>query len=568
MPFNPNEPFQTVEDIGFDPEAKFNSFDPSALGAVGRGGAQGLTLGFADEAAAGSRALYEYLANKFGGGEDARGLGDIYGEEVEESRMKDALTREAYPKTMMASEVAGAVAPVIASTLATAPAGGAGGAAAAGGTAARMGALGTRMLAPTSVKGLAALGGVAGAGYSEAEDMAGLGKDVLKGGAMGVVVPKAIQGLGRGALGLGKGLMKGATGVSKEAMETYMAKPEMVKGSFEGISEKMGRRIDLLDDAIQKGSAEARGTLSGLRGATSIDDVVGKIENMKNSLKVGGGDLSGMAQNFEFGPTTKNTLKVLTEMQDDIKRLKPVDDWKSGVKSYVSERDVKQIMDRLDDEINWKDLDKKQSNEMLYGLRRYLDDILKEGNPEYAQKIAPVAEKIRTRDDFLKKFGYEYNPFGAEKSGAYLPKDAAPGKFKRVIDKPMPSTRRALKRFTEQTGGDIMPELKGAAAAEEFKGGTPGYFGKMFDKGEGGQMAKGMLDTMRKFQLHKLPSLLSGSPEIFGPYAKILQNASRRGSHALATTHFILQQQDRDYSKLWEEVSKEQREPESASQPY
>jgi hypothetical protein len=527
-------------------------FEPSRLGAIGRGAAQGVSLGFADEATAGIRALYDYLTNKYG---SEKGLGDIYGQEVAESRAKDVATREAFPWTMGAAEVAGAVAPVIGATLLSAPAGGSGGVAAGAGTAARI-------LSPTTVRGLAALGGVAGLGYSESPDIAGKVADIGKGAIIGAAVPKAIQGVGKLAGRAGMAALRGMTGVGRKTAETFMENPAAVKGSFEAIAERIPKRLEILDDMIARGSKEARGHLSGLRGATSLDDIVGKLQRMKGDIRIGGGELSGMEAS-EFGPAAKKTGKLLDEMIDDVKRLRTVEE--KGIKNYISERDVRQIMDRLDGEINWADPAISEQNSMLAGMRSYLDNVLKSSNDAYRNAMAPLAEKIRAKEGMMKQFGIKRMT-----GQGYMPGDLTVTKLKGAVKEPRIGTRRTLKRFGEATGGDIMPEIQMASAAEEFKtavpsgipfgGGKGGWLAQSFEPGESGELAKKILEPVRNIGQSKLMKILTGSPQVFGEYAPALQAAARRGSHALATTHYILQQQDRDYAKKWEELDMENKD--------
>lgn len=563
MPFDPTKPFEVIDEEGaakFDPNQPFEQadaeFEPSGIGAVGRGVAQGLTLGFADEAAAGTRSVYDYLTNKYGG---EKSLPEIYGQEVAQSRAKDIETRQTYPYTMGASEIAGAAAPVVAATLLSAPAAGSGGVAAGAGTMARV-------LAPTTARGLATLGGVAGLGYSEKKDLGGMAGDVAKGAAMGVAVPKAIQGAGSLIGKAAGGVFKGLTGVGRKAAGAFMENPEAIRTapSFEAIAERIPKRLEILDDMISRGSKEARGHLSGLRGATSLEDVVGKLQRMKSEIRIGGDELSGMART-EFGPTAKKTAKILDEMIDDIRRLRPVDDVEKGVKNYISERDVRQIMDRLDGEINWADPAISEQNSMLAGLRVYLDDVLKDSNIAYRDAMGPLAEKIRTRDAMVKQFGIK-----KQTGQGYLPTDVTVPKLKGSLKEPRLSTRRTLGKFGEATGGDIMPDIQRASVAEEFKtavpegipfgGGKMGWFSRMFEKGETGKMAQNVLEPMRNIGQSKLVKILSASPEVFGQYAPALQAAARRGIHALSTTHFILQQQDRDYAKTWEQLDRDNKE--------
>ena len=104
---------------------------PTRLGAAARGIGQGFTVGTSDEMMGGIRGI---------GALWPRGMspGEAYTAGTEGARARNRASREAYPVTYGAGEVAGAVAPMVGAALMTAPAGGTGGAAVAGSTVARI----------------------------------------------------------------------------------------------------------------------------------------------------------------------------------------------------------------------------------------------------------------------------------------------------------------------------------------------------------------------------------------------------------------------------------------------
>lgn len=142
----------------------------SMLESLGRGGAQGLSFGFADEI---TGALESMLTDK------------SYEQARDESRKNYMEAEEANPKTFMAGNVAGAVAPAIAM-----PA----------------------TLGVNSLKGMAALGAVDALGRSEADltkgDMSGALKDTARGAAMGAAAGGVAKGIGSAAENLLPALRK------------------------------------------------------------------------------------------------------------------------------------------------------------------------------------------------------------------------------------------------------------------------------------------------------------------------------------------------------------------------
>lgn len=131
------------------------------------GGLQmGTSLGFADELAGLSGALG---AKSVG---DEQAFGDLYKQARDEARQEYEMLRAANPKTFGAAEIAGGL---------VLPGAGAG----AG--------LGTRLAAGATT------GGLAGAGYSEAENLSGLAKDTALGGVLGGSIAGLAPTLARAA---------------------------------------------------------------------------------------------------------------------------------------------------------------------------------------------------------------------------------------------------------------------------------------------------------------------------------------------------------------------------------
>lgn len=142
-------------------------------------GVQGATFGFGDEIGAAIRAAPRLLP----GGQS---FGESYDENVDAARQGIAAAREDFPGQSIATEIAGAAVPLIATGGAAAPASGAT-------TGARaLGAVGRLAQAP--IRGGALAGGLYGAGASE-----GGVEERLTGGAVGAATGGAAGGLLAGA---------------------------------------------------------------------------------------------------------------------------------------------------------------------------------------------------------------------------------------------------------------------------------------------------------------------------------------------------------------------------------
>lgn len=149
-----------------------------------RGGAQGLTLGFADELAGLGQALRPAFAEgQYAPLDDPSkptGLAARYRMARDISRGRHQRAREEHPATYTTGEVAGGLATGVAGA----------GRTVAGQT--------LRQALPRLAATGAATGGAAGAGYSEAETVPELAGDVATGAAVGAVAAPAITGAGVG----------------------------------------------------------------------------------------------------------------------------------------------------------------------------------------------------------------------------------------------------------------------------------------------------------------------------------------------------------------------------------
>ena len=187
--FGPPEPV-TALPPGFGPPEPAKPTGTSRLESLGRGAAQGATLGFGDEIQGGIQGL----ARKLSG--EGRGLGDIYREERDAARRDDEAARTANPKTFLAGGVAGGALPAIAT--------------AGGGSAPAGGGL-LRALGRSALTG-AKWGATTGLGDSKADltqgDVGGAALDTAKGAGLGAGVGTALTTAGAAGKGLINGVVR------------------------------------------------------------------------------------------------------------------------------------------------------------------------------------------------------------------------------------------------------------------------------------------------------------------------------------------------------------------------
>jgi len=211
--FEPIQESESTEDT-FSLKEELNPNSPSQLESLGRGVAQGATLGFGEELGAAALTPIEILRQKIAKlipdspenideqlrqkgfkGLDETGIKDTYKELRDISRKEDKLAQEANPLTYMGADIAGGILPGLLS---------------GGGTAAA-GVLksGSKEAMKQAAKLGAKYGAVSGLGYGEGET---IGEDIVDtatgtvlGGTLGAALPLAVKGAKEGVSGLKKG---------------------------------------------------------------------------------------------------------------------------------------------------------------------------------------------------------------------------------------------------------------------------------------------------------------------------------------------------------------------------
>ena len=181
--------FEALKDASADKQQMPPTEAPTQLEAGLRGLGQGIFLGYSEEALAALEAAKGRLT---GEGQD---LGELYRKYRDIERSKEKAAKEAFPKTYGASQIGGAV-----------------------GTALIPGLGAAKLLSPSTLKGAAALGAVAGIGESEAD---------LTKGELGGLAGSAALGAGTGAIGFKVG----------QAVSKYFAPAELEKKAASNIAD-------------------------------------------------------------------------------------------------------------------------------------------------------------------------------------------------------------------------------------------------------------------------------------------------------------------------------------------
>jgi hypothetical protein len=241
------------------------SDQPGKLASFGRGVAQGATLGFADEATAGLKALGAAVVP---GG---RGFRDTFSEEVEESRAEDQAARDAHGGYMLAGDLTGS----LVTGLASGGAGLLGKGAATGTRLARTAATGTRL-----ARQGAALGALEATGRAEGNLLERAPEAVaggVVGGALAVGLPFVGRLAGRLAAPIGRvaGIQpRASTRAADEILDALTTPPEQLRGRLSGAADETLMELD----AGARGLAERTQQIPGRHQAEMSGFLQGRVE--------------------------------------------------------------------------------------------------------------------------------------------------------------------------------------------------------------------------------------------------------------------------------------------------
>jgi|GEM_PF-3233649 len=505
---------------------------PSAFESGLRGAAQSATLGFADEIAGSGEALYDKLKG------DPRAIMDLYRQHRDESRENFEKAKEANPASYFTGELIGSAPAALIPGSGIAKAVGLGGTMGLGMSNADLteGELGRASLDT-------AVGGIAGAGAHKLAEFA---------------APKISAAINSGkqfAAKSAKKAISAALGPSEEAIEARLAgRAKDTAKSYSELAEEMKDSLARLGDQISDADQQAWDKLNPISdpnfGGYDKEVLTREIDDVRRSLSVNG-KLIGNADNQAEG--------VLQKLAGDL------DQFEDG----VSQQDLKKIIQRLDDNINWDNPGASATNKALSKVRTSFKTAL-EDNQDYAEAMDPVSKKTALMNEVKRLFNFKNAP-----GEGLVPTDTTASKIKTSLNENKAITQDVLKALKEHTGDDFIQAAKDYELSREFQGGfangsrrvnlggmlgaslgylggpagsiagagAGGMIGAHLDK-EGGVYAGKLID----WYVREKPGVLV---EQFGSHAKPLIEAAKRGPGALSVTNYIMQQTNPMYrSKL------------------
>ena len=513
--FDPSQPFEAVDENEFDPNKPFTPIGtdspsedgPSALGVIGRGMAQGASFGFADEGMAAVQAPFSDKS---------------YTELRDEKRAQLTRDFEDYPKTHIASQVGGAVAPSIAAEVLSA------GTATpvVAGNAARVGMMGKALLNPRTIKGMAGAGAMFGLGGSEADltegDATGAALDTTKGAIYGGILGKAMPVAGNlmrkagGALeGPAELMASKAVGLTKAFKNKFKVSPEQAR--------QTGRVA--LDEGIVTPFSGADDMLEATQHLNEkIGPEIGKM--LKDAERRGiAPDFRGMVERLEaeaapYGKT-KIGRTIYNQYQKVINDLKQYQGTPGGVRPGIP------------DPITGVP---GQSQAVPGTPGGNISDLA-----EYKKVVGSVA--------YPKTSGPRLSNEGAIKGYSEVSRG-----LENVMDEGVPDGpfRELYKSLKQKYGAGSRMEMsleQARSAADD----TPSFLRHPIDATA--KKIESYVQPVAAVTMDRVSKLIKSTPDLFGSYGPMLQKMIERGGTSFATNNFILQQRDPEYRKKMEEIS-------------
>jgi hypothetical protein len=343
-----------------------------------RGGAQGLSFGFADEATAKLESLR---------------TGKPYEQALQETRQAYKQAQEANPITYTGSEIAGGVLPALIPSGVTQ--------ATTGASLARLGAIG------------AGTGALSGLGFSEGENIGEIAKDVGIGGVLGGALPVVGRGIAKGIQAIPKASdillkksLQGGLGVSSELLTEAEKNPKAVEKILkvyagENIKKDLiPAKANVVESFMSDNPIAKRAIRNSKLAVESIpeDIQINKnlaIDALKNEIAI-----------LEKSKGTSDVRNQAIKMLND--KITAFD----ALPENIQGNQLKPILQGLDDDImaagGWQNpLKNNLYRDGLENARSAMDANLKSQSSEYKRLMKKVSQDYQISNNLTKKFATE-----------------------------------------------------------------------------------------------------------------------------------------------------------------
>jgi len=376
-----------------------SSTQVSPLESALRGGAQGLTMGMSDEATARLESIIK---------------GVPYEQALRESRQAYKQAQEANPLTYTGSEFAGGVLPFLIPGAGEVAAG--------------------KTLLQGALRG-AGLGAVGGLGYSEAETLPELAKDIATGGVLGGALPVVGRGITKGIQALKpaadisiKSGLSAMTGKTIPYLEKVESQPERVKRIEKTFTEPLQKEIDKLanefTELVSKNPFREKASKLSSKSYRIL-------EKEKDNINIPKSFIMDKLDNkfFELASSQSEIDNKLSQTVSDIgKKLNR--DFKDNLNGVQAKDFIRQIDTDISafapkpGEIKQLPPEAEKKLRVLEEIRNYIDEPLKQQSTNYAEAMKPTADATRV-SKYLEKLAvsqYGGKEASAEKAKQFIQK--------------------------------------------------------------------------------------------------------------------------------------------------
>lgn len=382
---------------------------------------------------------------------------------------------------------------------------------------------------------MAGAGAIQGLGLSDADltkgEVKGAGIHTVLGalgGALGYGAGKAVPKLWDGTKYLAK---KGLTtlGPSEEAINARLAgraQPDAL--SYPELAENMSGSVKNLRDQISEKAKDASDALS-TNPALPKQYVIAPIDDAIR------------AQGKLIGSTDKQVADVLGGLKKDLAQYGDM----------ISEKEIKTLIQKMDDNINWDDQGQNKLNQVIEGLRHKFDQTLKFQNSSYKSAMIPVSERVAVMDNIRRQFNLRNVP-----GQGLQPTDTTASKIQTALRENKAVTQESLEKLKDFTGADYSDLAKNYQLSQQFENTAPngarrtvlgGAVGGLLGHGSPGAIGVGAATgaTLDKYGGQAAGKMIdaylaAGNSAAFGKFEPVIKAAVEKGPEALAVTGSIL----------------------------
>lgn len=356
-------------------------------------------------------------------------------------------------------------------------------------------------------------------------------------GALGYGVGKAIPKLWDGVKYFGK---KGFTnlGPTEEAISARLAgKAQPDAKTYSELGEKMSGTLKSLGKQTKELDGVAWQTLSPDQNIPKAY-VTNALDESLNSLGV---------QGKVVGAADKQVSGALNALKEDI----------AGLSDNVSERDLKSLIKKMDENIDWDDQSRNKLNQVLQNVRMHFDKTLKFRNKSYKTAMEPVAERSNLLDEVKRLFNFRNEP-----GKGLRPTDTTASKMQSSLKDNKAITQEKLEQLKKFTGDDFENLANDFRMSQQFEktgaqgskrtvlgAGVGSLIGTAVSPGVGSAVGGGLgaaagstMDQYGGKMVGKMIDsyLKAGNSKAFGKFAPVIQKAAAKGPEALAVVSAVL----------------------------